>query len=966
MACLGYLALILAVLTSSLRVEARTVKEVPTLQRGQIDLRGWQGEQEILIHGEWLVLPDKLIHSSNYQSFDFPQLLRDPSAQFHQSNALYMPSSVSNVKGFHASFVLLIKNDTPRSLGIEVEGYKNESVTHIFVPELDYFFRLDQYGDPERDQPLAASLVTPSSYYNLDTVGLMGRDFYLTIGSRGVLPHNQNGLGISLMKLASSHQIDGNEIAKRIEQFVILGIYAMLMIYSLTIFFLRREDVSSLTVGLLSLFLALRYLATERLFLMLDWVHPLAPYNFIAIKLFYTYAALATVVFIYQKFNDYISRKFFKFCLAGVSFGFLDVLAGLAGTTDLSFVANVLLLLSFTLIIIPYFMFIGWKARYKGGLYASLSLLFFTIAMLHDFVVAFSGKLDPFWVGHYGMLSLAIGFALVNAKIFANTYQKSVELNETLEIKNKEITYFNKNLENLVRAKTQEITSLLDHIPQGVLSLEPGGRISRDYSRHLTDIIDESVIAGRSFKELVLDRSDLNADLKDQAWQTLMVVIGEEEINFEANLEKLPTELGYQSRNGTTWLKLTWNVDVTDSIVSKVLVTMLDVSNEKILAKETESQRQEFEIIRELVEAGARKIGQYFVSATALLRENAKILEQPESEIDHPHIQCMFINIHTIKGGARSLGLKELARAFHEVEEYYQEILRHGLDIRKDRLMKDQQMAMAVYERYQLVNTKKLNRSEDLSKVIIDRDFVESHYQILRDIVTDLDRKDKPLESIIQRIHSQKDTIIRLIFDQLPAVFDEYRPRADKIAKEVSRPKPNLDFNLESISITPQMKSMLDNCMVHLLRNALCHGIELPEERLKAGKSESGTITVKSHTQNNTLNLEIHDDGRGLAIEHLREKGVQLGLLHETAMVQDIAELIFAPGISTARMVTETSGRGVGMDAVRKFLEQQGGGIEIRLGNPKDESRRYYNFKFVITIPLPKTQTLLPKIHKIA
>ncbi|MDQ3230667.1 MAG: Hpt domain-containing protein, partial [Pseudobdellovibrionaceae bacterium] len=673
----------------------------------------------------------------------------------------------------------------------------------------------------------------------------------------------------------------------------------MLMIYSLTIFFLRREDVSSLTVGLLSLFLALRYLTTERLFLMIDWVAPLAPYNFIAMRLFYTCAALATVVFIYQKFNDYISKKFFRICLASVSFGFLDVLVTLAGQMDLSLVANMLLLLSFILIIMPYFIFIGWKARHKGGLFASLSLLFFTFAMLHDFVVAFSGKLDPFWVGHYGMLSLAIGFALVNAKIFANTYQKSVELNETLEIKNKEITYFNKNLENLVRAKTQEITSLLDHIPQGVLSLEPGGRISRDYSRHLTDIIDESVIAARSFKELVLDRSDLNADLKDQAWQTLMVVIGEEEINFEANLEKLPTELGYQSRNGTKWLKLTWNVDVTDSIVNKVLVTMLDVSKEKILAKETESQCQEFEIIRELVEAGARKIGQYFVSATALLQENAKILEQPESEIDHPHIQCMFINIHTIKGGARSLGLKELARAFHEVEEYYQDILRHGLDIRKDRLMKDLQMAMAVYERYQLVNTTKLNRSEDYSKVIIDRDFVESHYQILRDIVTDLDRKDKPLESIIQRIHSQKDTIIRLIFDQLPAVFDEYRPRAEKIAKEVSRPKPNLDFNLESISITPQMKSMLDNCMIHILRNALCHGIELPEERLKAGKSEAGTITVKSHTQNNTLNLEIHDDGRGLAIEHLREKGVQLGLLHETAMVQDIAELIFAPGIST-------------------------------------------------------------------
>ena len=268
------------------------------------------------------------------------------------------------------------------------------------------------------------------------------------------------------------------------------------------------------------------------------------------------------------------------------------------------------------------------------------------------------------------------------------------------------------------------------------------------------------------------------------------------------------------------------------------------------------------------------------------------------------------------------------------------------------------QKALDVYHHYQDVNTRKLNRSGDFSKVVINREFVEAHYQILRDIVSDLDRKDQPLDNIISRIHSQKDNIVRLIFDQLPMVFEEYKSKAEKIAKEVNKPKPHFDFQLDSISITPEIKAALDNCMIHLLRNALCHGIEPADERLRHGKAEVGTITIRSQMQDSTLSLEIHDDGRGLAIHKLREKGLEKGQLPASATLQEVAELIFAPGVSTASAVTHISGRGVGMDAVRKFLEQEGGGIEIRLGNPKDESRNFYNFKFLLHIPLKKAKAI--------
>jgi HPt (histidine-containing phosphotransfer) domain-containing protein len=960
---LGMYLVLLLFLAQAARAQIAT--DQPQLRRGQLDLGSWSTENMIVVDGEWLVLPDQHLDAVRMQSFDFLRATAEPGALHQKSAALFETTSLRQLKGKHASYVMLVKNRQARSLGLEVEGYKNDFEVNIHIPAVNTFFRLDSYGEPQRNEPVAAPYATPNRYYNLDAVGYLGQDFYIIINSRAAAIGDGNGLGVAPMKLGSSAQIEAREFRKRIEQFTILGIYAMLVFYSFTIFLLRPADRSSLTVGLLALTLGLRYVATERLLVFIPEFYPWVGYLFFFMKFFYACSAIAIVTFVFQNFRAHFSRRMLSVAQLVLLFGLLDSVGTLISNSTLTLAAGLLFIVGFGLALVPYFVYLGWRGRHAGGLFSSVSLTLFSMSMANDFYQAVSGRLDPMWLGHFGMLALSIGFALVNAKVFSNTYDRAVELNDTLDIRNKEIlkandeiTYFNRNLEHLVQQKTQEITALLDHIPQGVLSLEPGGIISRDFSRHLVDIVEDSGIAGRSFKELLLDRSNLNADVRDQVWQALQAVIGELDINFDMNADKLPSELGYKTHHGLKWLKLTWNVETSDGIVRRMLVTLLDVTKEKVLQEEAEAQRHEFEFIRELIEAGERKIAQYFVSANALLRENEKILEKPASEIDHPDIQCLFINLHTVKGGARTLGLKELARVFHEVEEYYQDILRHGLAIEKDKLLADMQNAVSMYQHYQNVNTRKLNRSGDFSKVVINRDFVEAHYHILRDIVVDLDRKDQPLDSIIQRIHSQKDTIVRLIFDQLPAVFDEYKSKAEKIAKEVNKPKPHFDFQLDSISITPEMKALLDNCMVHLLRNALCHGIENPEDRVRHGKAEVGTITIKSQVQGSTLNLEIHDDGRGLAIHTLKEKGLESGRLPDTATVQEVAELIFAPGVSTATMVTHISGRGVGMDAVRKFLEQEGGGVEIRLGNPKDESRQYYNFKFLIHIPLKKAKTI--------
>jgi two-component system chemotaxis sensor kinase CheA len=121
------------------------------------------------------------------------------------------------------------------------------------------------------------------------------------------------------------------------------------------------------------------------------------------------------------------------------------------------------------------------------------------------------------------------------------------------------------------------------------------------------------------------------------------------------------------------------------------------------------------------------------------------------------------------------------------------------------------------------------------------------------------------------------------------------------------------------------------NPLVHMIRNSVDHGLELPEERIKAGKSERGLITLKAYHRGGNIVIEIADDGKGLDKQKILSKAVKSGLVSpdESLSDQEIYKMIFMPGLSTAAKVTDVSGRGVGMDVVKRAVEKMRGKIEI-------------------------------------
>jgi len=225
---------------------------------------------------------------------------------------------------------------------------------------------------------------------------------------------------------------------------------------------------------------------------------------------------------------------------------------------------------------------------------------------------------------------------------------------------------------------------------------------------------------------------------------------------------------------------------------------------------------------------------------------------------------------------------------------------------------------------------------------------IASDYNIpeLKEAVSIMDKSITSLQDEIMRLRMVK---VERVFNKFPRMV---RDLARKLGKKVEFVMEGLDTELD--------RTVLDEIsdpLVHLVRNAVDHGIETPEERLAAGKSETGLIRLAAWREKNNIIIEIEDDGRGLDLEKIKQKAVERGIITQSqadAMSEEeIKMLIFLPGFSTKDTATEISGRGVGMDVVKTTVERLGG--SVRLFSEKGKGTR-------IRIHLPPTVAIVKSL----
>jgi two-component system chemotaxis sensor kinase CheA len=188
-----------------------------------------------------------------------------------------------------------------------------------------------------------------------------------------------------------------------------------------------------------------------------------------------------------------------------------------------------------------------------------------------------------------------------------------------------------------------------------------------------------------------------------------------------------------------------------------------------------------------------------------------------------------------------------------------------------------------------------------------------------------LDRMDRVVGELQRRALELRTTPLLRILEPLP--------RAARDVAEQAGVRVEVELRGAELELDRSILDRLSDPLVHLLRNAVDHGIEPPEERTAAGKPSVGRIVIEARREKDTIRLSVADDGAGIDLEQVRRRAAETGVVHRDLAAdltpEQIAALVFEPGLSTAAEVSEISGRGVGMDAVRSTLESLGGSVEI-------------------------------------
>ena len=180
------------------------------------------------------------------------------------------------------------------------------------------------------------------------------------------------------------------------------------------------------------------------------------------------------------------------------------------------------------------------------------------------------------------------------------------------------------------------------------------------------------------------------------------------------------------------------------------------------------------------------------------------------------------------------------------------------------------------------------------------------------------------ITSALQRVSTSLRMIpIKQTFQRMSRLVRDLAKNAGKVV--------SVELVGEDTEIDRNMVDEIYNPLVHMIRNSVDHGLETPEDRIKAGKPERGLITLKAYHRGGNIVIEIADDGKGLDKQKILNKAIKTGIIQgdENISDQEIYKMIFLPGLSTAEKVTDVSGRGVGMDVVKRAVEKLRGKIEI-------------------------------------
>lgn len=485
-----------------------------------------------------------------------------------------------------------------------------------------------------------------------------------------------------------------------------------------------------------------------------------------------------------------------------------------------------------------------------------------------------------------------------------------------------------------IRQYQRQMTQIFLSIPLGIVTMDKEGMIAGPCSAFTEHLLGKTQLSGQSLKKLLFEPA-----LEKDKMDTIFAAYGCEDFFFESMKPHFPKEIPYDFVcNGETerrWLGLSYHPIYHGEAVEKLLVIMEDRTEVVNARNRSEQQKnQEESLVNRILEVSRCEEELLETSFSEYSALFARLIE----EFEAGKIRNVCSTLHTIKGISRTCNFSRLKTLVHEFE---------------DILLKSDQSAQ--------VATENGNKNRLLEIRIEYRELCTVHNAFSKRVnpnensapqsealADELRRKVLgPLRSgemvnypqALQKLADDLESIIGTVGKKpLKSLEKTLRSRALKTMERLGK-TVDIVFSMDDVMVSEKSFQGASEACLHLLNNALDHGIEPVEEREVLGKNLQGRIEVSMSVSGQEATCRIADDGKGLSPEGLRRAAVRKGMISEEEATQlsdsEALYLIVRPGFSTASVVSDVSGRGIGLDAVVETVNTLGGdGINIssRLG----------------------------------
>ncbi len=492
-------------------------------------------------------------------------------------------------------------------------------------------------------------------------------------------------------------------------------------------------------------------------------------------------------------------------------------------------------------------------------------------------------------------------------KKYRNELQKKEDVIQALNEAHVQLENYSKNLEGMVVVRTAEIqyinqlmTALLDSLTQGFFIFNKDGKIL-EFSSKACEFTIECKPQGKYIWEVL--KLPENKILGFKKW---IQVLFSGALSFEELAPLGTKEYPHSEKRNITLEYFPLSSDMGE--LEGVVVVASDITSLIEAQRLSEQEKNHSKLIINLIR-NKKNIGRFIRESKALICEMHTTLTVPAAQLN---AECLFRQIHTLKGSAGILSIQQMIESCHYAETLLQKF-------------KENPTASALQELQAESHIIDSNFSDfvKMSEEILGLNTLSSERQIeipiskLKQTLTKAELANSPMTELF---------LNDFILESIGNFFVSFNIAAEQMAKKTDKLINPIELCNADLKILPEAYSSLFSSFIHAIGNAIDHGIETPAVRELNNKSAAGNIKISfEHSKNNRLTVCVEDDGAGIDAEKIRLRLNSKGIKNSHESDSEVIQHIFDSQFSTREQVTVLSGRGVGMDAIRHAAEALGG-----------------------------------------